>query len=263
MKNLRTHGTPPFAIAVLHGGPGAGGEMAPVARVLSPSLGILEPIQTATSIDGQVEELKTVLETHAALPVTLIGYSWGAWLGFIVAARYPQLVKKLILVGSGPFEATYAETIQERRLSRLSEDEREEVEALTKVLNDPESEVRDSTFARFGALFAKADAFDPIESESSETIEFRSDIFQSVWPEADRLRRSGELLRLAKDIRCPVTAIHGDHDPHPAEGVEKPLSRVLDDFKLILLERCGHTPWEERWARDEFFGVLRDELRVE
>ncbi len=57
MKNLRKYGKAPFAIVVVHGGPGARGEMAPVARELSTHGGVLEPLQTATSVEGQVEEL--------------------------------------------------------------------------------------------------------------------------------------------------------------------------------------------------------------
>ena len=92
MKNLRIYGAPPFSIAVIHGGPGAAGEMAPVARELAVSCGGLEPIQTATSLEGQVEELKNVLENEAGLPVTLVGFSWGAWFSFIIAARYPPII---------------------------------------------------------------------------------------------------------------------------------------------------------------------------
>jgi len=55
----------------------------------------------------------------------------------------------------------------------------------------------------------------------------------------------------------PVTAIHGDYDSHPAEGVRLPLFSVLKNFQFILLEKCGHTPWNERYARDQFFGVLK------
>lgn len=55
-------------------------------------------------------------------------------------------------------------------------------------------------------------------------------------------------------------AIHGDYDPHPAEGVRRPLSRVLDDFEFVLLESCGHRPWIERAARDWFYDILRQEL---
>ena len=32
MKNLKVYGNAPFNVAVIHGGPGAPGEMAPVAR---------------------------------------------------------------------------------------------------------------------------------------------------------------------------------------------------------------------------------------
>ena len=98
LKNLRTYGQAPFSVAVIHGGPGAGGEMAPVARELASDRSVLEPIQTATSLEGQVAELRAVLEIHGDLPITLIGFSWGAWLSFIVAARYPAIVGKLILV---------------------------------------------------------------------------------------------------------------------------------------------------------------------
>jgi pimeloyl-ACP methyl ester carboxylesterase len=111
MKNLRLYGKAPFDVAVIHGGPGAAGEMAPVARELASSMGVLEPLQTAASLEGQIEELKTVLEMGGDLPVTLIGFSWGAWLSFIFTANYPGIVKILILIGSGPFEEKYAAKI--------------------------------------------------------------------------------------------------------------------------------------------------------
>ncbi|HJT25676.1 MAG TPA: alpha/beta hydrolase, partial [bacterium] len=87
-------------------------------------------------------------------------------------------------------------------------------------------------------------------------------IYKSVWKEAAELRKSGGLLKAAKTIQCPVTAIHGDHDPHPAEGVQKPLSKALKDFRFILLEKCGHTPWMEKRAREDFFAALQKELEL-
>ena len=234
MKNLRTYGKPPFNVAVIHGGPGAAGEMAPVASELASGWGVLEPLQRAASLEGQIEELRTVLEDHADLPVFLIGFSWGAWLSFIFAANYPAFAKKLILIGSGPYEEKYAAGIQETRLNRLSEEERTEVNSLHEVLDNPVGEDKTKAFARFGALFSKADAYDPIAYES-EVIDYQVDIFQSVWNEAAELRRSGKLLQLGGRIKCPVVAIHGDYDPHPAEGVQKPLSAILKNFRFILL----------------------------
>ncbi|MCI0438993.1 MAG: alpha/beta hydrolase [Chloroflexi bacterium] len=260
MNNVRRYGRPPFSVAVLHGGPGAAGQMAPVARELAAEWGVLEPLQTATSLEGQVEELRAVLEDNADAPVTLIGSSWGAMLGFILSARCPALVKKLIMVGSGVFEEHYAARIQPTRLSRLNEDERRELRALEDALNSASVTDKNALMARLGKLSTKSDAFDPLTLDS-EVIEVRYDVFQGVWGDAVRMRRSGELLGLGRQVRCPVVAVHGDYDSHPREGVEKPLSAVVKNFRFILLEKCGHLPWIERQTRDRFFEILREELR--
>jgi pimeloyl-ACP methyl ester carboxylesterase len=258
MENLRKYGKTPYNVAVIHGGPGAPGEMAPVARELASEWGVLEPLQTADTLEGQVEELQDILDTHVDRPIILIGYSWGAWLSFIIAARYPSLVKKLILVSSGPFEAKYAGSIMKTRLDRLGDEERKEVLSITEALNDLDNEKGNMTIGRFGQLISKADSFDPVPHKD-EVLEVRYRIFKSVWNDAVELRRSGKLIELAEQIQCPVTAIHGDYDPHPAEGVQKPLSDVLQDFRFILLKNCGHTPWIERQARDEFYQILKRE----
>jgi len=231
--------------------------MAPVARELSHICGVLEPLQTASSIEGQVMELRALLEKYGQLPITLIGHSWGAWLSLIFAARYPAYVKKLMLIGSGPFEEKYALTIIGTRLSRLSNEELLEARDLAGKLNDPGISDKSIIFSRLGKLMSKADSFNPLPGDEEE-VTFREDIYQSVWKEAEELRRTGELLKIVKRVRCPIIAIHGDYDPHPAEGVEKPLRETVKDFRLILLKDCGHEPWKERYARDRFYELLKE-----
>ena len=260
MKNLRTYGSAPYSIAVIHGGPGAPGQMAPVARELSRDYGVLEPLQTAATLDGQVEEIHDIIAKHGNPPVVLIGSSWGAMLGYIFAARYPALVKKLIMVGSGVFEDRYATGIQKARLNRLSAEETREVYSIVKNLNNDEVEDKDKLLSRMGELFTKADAYDPITLDT-EVLEVRFDIHDGVWGDALKLRGSGELLKMGKKIACPVVAIHGDYDPHPADGVREPLSMVLNDFRFIMLEHCGHLPWIEREAAGRFYELVREELK--
>ena len=259
MKNLRIYGNKPFNVAVIHGGPGAPGEMAPVARELSSARGVLEPLQTATSLKGQVQELHTVLKKKGNFPIILIGWSWGAMLSFIFAAQYPSFVIKLILIGSGAYEEKYAVDIMKTRLGRLSEDERAEALSLMETLNDPAIRDKNTSMAQLGKLIAKADSYDPLPYDS-EVLECQHDIYQNVWGQARELRNSGKLLELGKNIQCPVVAIHGDYDPHPAEGVKAPLSCILRDFRFILLENCGHHPWFERAARDRFYNILKSEV---
>jgi len=40
-----------------------------------------------------------------------------------------------------------------------------------------------------------------------------------------------------------------------------PLSAALKSFQFILLKNCGHMPWIERKARNEFYVILKEELR--
>ena len=189
--------------------------MAEVARELCAGRGILEPLQTAHSLQGQVEELKGLLEECADLPVTLIGFSWGAWLSFILAARYPAMVKRLVLVGSGPFQEKYAQIIMQTRLSRLSEEEGRQVRSIFAILdgqNNDDSE-KNRLLARMGELFSRTDSFDPIddikpnECKSTESdysiMPCHADIYQSVWKEASHLRQTGELLQLGKKNPLP------------------------------------------------------------
>ena len=114
-------------------------------------------------------------------------------------------------------------------------------------------------FERFGELINKADSYALLPYET-EVLFNDPSIYHSVWEQAGKMRGNGELIKLGTRIKCPVVAIHGDYDPHPAEGVSIPLSRALEDFRFILLERCGHRPWLELHARDDFYRILRTEI---
>ncbi len=260
MGPVRKWGHGPYSLAIIHGGPGAPGEVAPVARELSAIKGVLEPFQTETTLEGQVQELRLVLVELGKTPVTLVGFSWGAFLSWMVAARYPALVGKLILIGSPPFEDQYAEVVTRTRLGRLNQQDRAEAQALFEQLEKPgPGDDANVLLACLGRLLARADTFDPIHADD-EGFHCQYNIFREVWGEACELRRTKILTQMAKTIACPVVAIHGDWDPHPAEGVNDPLAKELKNFRFVLLEKCGHRPWIERNASEEFYTVLVGEI---
>ncbi|MFC1745989.1 alpha/beta fold hydrolase [Candidatus Riflebacteria bacterium] len=259
MQDIRKYGKKPFSTVVVHGGPGAAGEMAQVARAISSSLGVLEPMQAALSIQGQVAELKDIIYEHANLPVILLGFSWGAWLSYIFTGTYPELVKKLILIGSGPFEEEFVKQIKETRLERLENKDREEVKTIIEMMRTQPIKNIGSLILRMSELFAVTDAYNP-DFTQSDAIDFRADIHAGVWKEAAELRKCGKLLKTGSNITCPVLAIHGDYDPHPAAGVHLPLSAAHSNFRFILLKKCGHKPWIEKEAKEEFFQILKEEL---
>jgi pimeloyl-ACP methyl ester carboxylesterase len=154
MSLFRKYGNSPFNIALIHGGPGAAGEMAPVAIELSKRFNILEIHQTKLSIEGLIQELFLILDKEATPPITLIGHSWGAWLALIYATRFSSSIKKLIMTGSGPFQDEYAKDIMITRYQRLDEKEKTELQLLLAMLEYPGNKDR-KHLKKYRALYGK------------------------------------------------------------------------------------------------------------
>ena len=257
MQTVRKYGVAPFDTVVVHGGPGAQGAMKPVAEHLGERYGVLEPFQTEPSVRGQIDELRTVLEKIASTPARLIGHSWGAWLCCLLAAQYPELTRTLILVGSGPFEEEYAPDIMQTRLARLEQAEQQELRDALETLNHSLRGSKKQALETLARLCSKTDTYDAASKDlpSNEGfVDFR--VFHAVFKEAVRLRRNGTLMEAIAEVQRPVVAIHGDYDPHPAQGVKKPLAKTLRNFRFMLLSQCGHEPWSETYAKDKFWRKL-------
>jgi pimeloyl-ACP methyl ester carboxylesterase len=259
MNNCRKWGKPPYKVVVAHGGPGMPGSVAPVARELASDYGVLEPLQSAGSVDGQIKELAAVLQKTADPPVILIGWSWGSTLALLTAAQYPRLVRKLILVCGAPLQKKYRENVYIAKLDRLTEDERKEVFALEDIAFRDTPGDKSASLARLFTIFSKADSYDLI-TYTDEVLEYQVDINKSVGIESHKLYAGTDLLKVLAAIRCPVVAINGDSDTRPAEGIKEPLEHVVKDFRFIMLDKCGHMPWYEKYAREKFFEVLREEI---
>lgn len=259
MENPRFYGESPYSVVVIHGGPGAPGSIASVARELSTICGVLEPLQSEHTLNGQVEELKGILQEFGDLPVVLIGWSHGSGLSTLLTASCPDLVKKLIVIGTTPFNEKYQDEITRDRLLRLNEEERAEFFSLAEIILNPEKESRKEAMAQLFRLISVSEYYAPL-SHPDDVLEYQPDINISISREWRKLLDSNELMKIISYIKCPVVAIHGDYDVNPAEAVREQFSQFIRDFKFILLEKCGHTPWHEKYARDEFYAILKEEI---
>ncbi len=260
--NCRTYGQPPFISAAVHGGPGAPGSVSSLAKGLSKFGGCIEPLQSASSVKAQVDELANQIRSYTKESITIFGHSWGAWLTYLLAYSYPQLVRKAILVASGAFDTSYVPQMDQRRLSRLSPEDAAEYSEIVSVLQGKTERVSDETLSRLGRLAGKADdcCVDLIPENEDDLVRIDGAQFESIWNEASALRESGYFAKIAQSISVPVRVVHGADDPTPADGVVEPLRTKLKNLKWYVLERCGHQPWKERYARGRFWEIAEAEL---
>lgn len=118
---------------------------------------------------------------------------------------------------------------------------------------------KDKYLRRLGEICDRADGYQE-EKSLSDKAEVNGELYEKVWKEAAGLRKSGKLLERFERISCPLVLIQGAVDPHPPEGVIQPLRDRDVDIKSYVLDKCGHTPWREKYAREEFAKVLFSEL---
>lgn len=249
---VRLYGNAPYKIVLVHGGPGAIGSLKGFAKELNElsQIGVVEALQSKYSIDELVEELCNQIKENCAEKVSLIGHSWGAWLVVFFAGKYPELVENVILVGSGPLEDKYVSEIGARRMENLSE---EDGAIFQRLCNN---QATDEDMAKIPKVFEKSDNYCLENWDLHRADKTDSQMHNMVWEEAAKRRTNGTLLTSFKKIQSKLFLLQGEIDPHPAKGVIVPLQENGVKCESYVLEKCGHSPFMEKYAKEEFYKRL-------
>lgn len=257
---IRTYGTSGPLVVVLHGGPGAPGYMAPVARGLADSFRVLEPLQRGSggeplTVARHVADLHELMESRCgdAQPA-LVGHSWGAMLALAYAAAHPGRAGPLVLIGCGTFDPAARDRLRAIREERMDDSLRRRMERLPEEFPDPDERLR-----VMGNLILPLYSYELVTTDMEvEACDARA--HHETWEDMLRLQEEGVYPTAFAVIDAPVLMLHGAVDPHPGRMIRASLKPHLPQLEYREWERCGHYPWLERAVRDEFFAVLREWL---
>ena len=128
MQTVREYGSGEKTVVLVHGGPGAPGYMASLARDLEDEFHVFEPFQRGSgaehlTVELHVNDLQQVIESRSekTKPV-VVGHSWGAMLALAHAAAYPDSLSALVLIGCGTFDADSRRQLELTRQERMQQD---------------------------------------------------------------------------------------------------------------------------------------------
>jgi pimeloyl-ACP methyl ester carboxylesterase len=259
MIDVRTYGSTGPTVIVLHGGPGAPGSLAPVARELSNEFRVIEPLQRQSggeplTVARHVADLHEVIEARSADErPALVGHSWGANLALCYSAEHPESARAIALVCSGTWDSKARARMRQIIAERVTDDVRARLKAL-----DSSS---DEGLKKRGEIMGQLYAYELLNNVSDETIEVDARSNKEVWDDVVRLQEAAVYPAAFSVIKAPVLMLHGAHDPHPGAMIRDTLLPHIPHLEYVELERCGHDPWNERYGREEFFRVLREWLQ--
>ena len=260
---VRTYGDSGPQVILLHGGPGAAGYMAPVARELSDLFRIVEPFQrrreeAPLTVQHHIDDLHAVVTAYCAIELpALVGHSWGAMLALAYAAQHPDAARCIVLVGCGTFDSAAREYLQATVVSRTSPQLASRLRRLARETMDP-----DVRLCVYGRLLEPLYTYDSPANGVDETEEYDRKGHDESWRDMLRLQKRGVYPSTFAGIPAPVLMLHGDWDPHPGRMTLATLQPYLPQLEYIELKNCGHYPWREREARGAFYEALRDWLSL-
>lgn len=253
---VRHHGRAGPLVLVLHGGPAAVGDVAPLAKGISESFRAAEPWQrgseevplTVARHVADLHELATDLGGDA--PAAIVGHSWGAMLALCYAAAHPGKAGPIALVGCGTFEQAGRSQMQATIDGRMDDDLRDRIRRASANATDPVDQ-----FMQIFKLTRHIFDYDPIrpypDREESEPFDLKA--HNETWGDMQKLQDDGTYPGAFAAIESPVLMLHGQYDPHPGKMIRDSLRSHLPQLEYREYERCGHSPWIERSAREPFF----------
>ncbi len=254
---VRRHGDRGPCVIVLHGGPAAYGSACALAQGIAGSFSVFEPWQRKSggeplTVERHLRDLNAVADTVSPEgSFALVGESWGAMLALAYAARYPGRAAALALIGCGTFDEISRACMTSTIEARMDDGVRDRLSLLTDESCDSASDLV-ARYRLILPLFHK----DPVEPPAlpGESFDLRG--HRESMEDMLRLERDGVHPAAFSAVDAPVLMLHGDYDPHPGKMIYESLSRHIPRIEYHELKNCGHSPWNERAAHDEFYTIL-------
>ena len=193
-------------------------------------------------------DLEAVRQAVGAQKVHIFGHSWGGIIAMRYAAAYPQNVRSIILMGSGPptREATRAgqELLNERLTTLLEQGS---------IVRPQPGNTKDLIEAILPAYFSDPEFPVPVELKNTD---FNETTYERTLAAVGNWDINAE----AAGLTHPVLFLWGEDDPFGlpmAEATKDALSSAEVEF--VVLKGCGHY-WHE--CENTFFSRVRAFLKL-
>ncbi|MDP2430449.1 MAG: pimeloyl-ACP methyl ester esterase BioH [Pseudomonadota bacterium] len=203
--------------------------------------------EAATLSPYSAESLADALAASIATPINLVGWSMGGMVALALAARHPDKVARLVLVGTSPAFAARADWPHGMTPEVLDEFAR----ALALDFR--------ATLLRFLSLQARGG-----DAARAVIVQLRARMQAQAEPNPEVLAAGLELLRTVdlrdqvEQVRCPTLVMHGAYDTLCAPEAGAWLAEHLPNGRLALHERASHAPFLSH--PDWFVATLKEFL---
>ena len=241
-------------IVLLHGGPGMGDYLEPVASILSPPRHVLRYDQRGCGestrdcpcrIEDHVEDLDSVRAFLGANRIHLFGHSWGGLLAQLYARAHPRHVASLALccsaANTGAAFSMEGNGLEERVIGPLRRSGNPGALVSALLMGFP-GELGE---AGFRGIMKRLFKYYFAHPESAPRSGDLARISKAGWRATNAsIRATPESFLAALELDAPVLILQGRQDP--IRETNAVLVARLPAAVNTWVEDCGHFPWLEK-----------------
>ena len=197
------------------------------------------------TLAANADDLEAVRVCLGDRRLTLLGHSWGAFLALYYASRYPQALRRLVLVSPLPPRTGWQRRRQQLLEARHTEPQRAELDSLeAEIARTHDAQEREKLYLQHFAV-ALPSYLAPAHRERAPRIEsYSRKVNTDLMADLQRAYASRAWEAGLIHFQAPTLVIHGREDIIPWTAVEQ-MQELLPHVEVIALDNCGHFPWLE------------------
>jgi proline iminopeptidase len=194
------------------------------------------------NLNAYIEDIE-VLRKHLQIDkLILVGNSWGMMLALAYGGTYPDHVRAIVTIGSGPITSEYLAVMIENMKSRLCPSDMEVIEYWTELSRH----AADFERAEFERVRATAPAyFYDRKAGLQYGKELAPDEFNPYVVPAFKAGGEFDLRPKLKAITAPVLLLQGRQDVAGEANIDE-THLLIRNSVLKFINSCGHMPWLEQ-----------------
>lgn len=211
--------------------------------------------ETNFTTDLLVEDLEALRKEFGLEKMNIIGHSWGGLLGMYYTSKYPQNVKRLILIDAAPVNTELLIQSYEKMVGKFAEGDWDRLQAMYEseayISGDPDGHNEAMRLSE-GVTFHNEQARDEYFKIAVFDETTAKNAVAISGPARD-MKLNITVQDQLQNITCPTLIVQGREDFIVPEAAEL-AHQLIKDSQLVFIPECGHYPFME--ASNRFFDVL-------
>jgi len=211
--------------------------------------------ETNFTTDLLVDDLEELRKAFGIEKMNIVGHSWGGLLGMYYASKYPQNVKRLLLIDPAPVNTELLMKSYENMMGRFSEADWNRLQAMY----ESEAYIEGYPDAHNEAMRLSEGV--TFHNEQAREEYFKIAVFDEVKAKnmtaingpARNMKLNITVQDQLQNITCPTLIVQGREDFIVPEAAELAHNLIMNS-KLVFIPESGHYPFME--AAASFFSAL-------